>query len=271
MRFRAVFRPAVLRWTLFVAIAGGIGYGMARLERHVYAADRFDDPPKLVLLDVPEGLEPVLREHLEPVTRDAVWTEPDLCRRIHDRLESNAWVRAVDRVRRYADGTFRIRAKYRRPRALVQTDGWFALVDGYGVRLPGRYPYSEAVPLIQGVAAPAPKPGEAWNAPDLKDGLKIVDLLVEEPFADQVTAVLVHNHQGRVNPHAAHLELATDRAGGRILWGSAVGEEIEENSAAQKLAIIRRNYELHGRIDAGHAVIDVSTFPDRFTTPRSGS
>ena len=106
-----------------------------------------------------------------------------------------------------------------------------------------------------------------WNAPDLRGGLAIADLIADEEFADQIRAVRVHNYGGREDARRGHLELATDQVGGRIIWGSAPGEEVEENTAEQKLAILRRNYELFGRADAGRAVIEVSTFPDRFTTP----
>ena len=64
-----------------------------------------------------------------------------------------------------------------------------------------------------------------------------------------------------------NVELATDRAGGRIRWGSAPGLEIEENLPGQKLALLRQNFINTGRADADHPVIDVSTFPDRFTVP----
>jgi hypothetical protein len=176
-------------------------------------------------------------------------------------------VQRVDQVLRLPDGRIEVRCRYRTPFALVQSGGGFVLVDGEGVRLPGQYPYSPSLPLVQGVAAPAPDQGQLWDAPDLAAGLKILTRLAGEPYADQVTAVLVHNHGGRRSPRSAHVELATDRAGGRIIWGSGPGEEIEENTAAQKMAILQRNYELHGRIDAGLPVIDISTFPDRFTTP----
>ena len=39
------------------------------------------------------------------------------------------------------------------------------------------------------------------------------------------------------------------------------------NSVAEKLAILTENYRQTGRADAGHAVIDISLYPDRFTIP----
>jgi len=61
--------------------------------------------------------------------------------------------------------------------------------------------------------------------------------------------------------------LTTDQNGGTIIWGSAPGQELEENTAAQKLAILRSNYARSGRLDSQYRVIDVSVFPDRFIVP----
>ncbi len=252
---------------LLAAVAVGIALGMAELDRRVHADDRFLGPPAIELVGIPPDLEEVIRERVLVSVDDADWTEPELCRRLAANLAESGWVAGVERVRRLSDRRIEVRCRYRTPFAMVQSDGGFLLVDSYGVRLPGRYPYSPRLPLVQGVGGGAPEAGREWTAKDLSAALGVLSRLRAEPFADQVTAVLVHNYGGRRDRHAAHLELATDRAGGRIIWGSAPGEEIEENSAAQKLAILRRNHELHGRADAGLPVIDVTTFPDRFTTP----
>ena len=52
-----------------------------------------------------------------------------------------------------------------------------------------------------------------------------------------------------------------------IMMLRKTGFEVEENLAPQKLALLRQNYAQTGRADAGHAVIDISTFPDRFHIP----
>ncbi len=259
-----------LRVVLALVVMSCVGVGLAKLDHRVHADEFFEGSPELVLADVPDELEPIIREHLAPAL-DVAWTEPTLCRRIADRLAESGWVAGVKRVRRLPDGTVTVGCAYRQPFALVQLADGFVLVDETGVRLPGRYPYSPSLPLIQGAAAAPPEPGQVWKAGDVVAGVSVLRMLAREAFADQVTAVLVANYDGRHDPHSAHLELATDRAGGRIVWGSAPGEEIEENTAAQKLAILRRNHELHGRIDAGFPVIDVTTFPDRFTTPSQAS
>jgi hypothetical protein len=120
---------------------------------------------------------------------------------------------------------------------------------------------------VQGVGRPPPESGARWQGKDLQAALAVLTALRQEPFGSQITGVLVENFGGRVDPMRSHIELATDRAGGRVRWGSAPGQEIEENSVEQKLAILRANFRDTGRADAHHPVIDVSTFPDRFTIP----
>ena len=93
----------------------------------------------------------------------------------------------------------------------------------------------------------------------------MISLLGAEPYAAQLTAVLVDNFRSPSRAGRCPIELATDRAGGRIRWGSAPGTELAENSVDEKLAILRENFRSTGRADAGHAVIDISLFPDRFT------
>ncbi len=92
-------------------------------------------------------------------------------------------------------------------------------------------------------------------------------MILDQPYAGQVVAVSMHNYRGREDPYRSHIELVTDSGGNRILWGSAPGEELEENSAEQKLRILAENFRRHGRIDAHEPRIDISVFPSRFLIP----
>ena len=260
------FRRASARLIAIGVVGAAIAVGMSKLERHVHGHERFSARPHIVLIGVPDGLEETIQQQVATVA-DAAWIEPDLCQRIARQLQRIVWVHGVEHVRRLPSGRIEVRCRYRTPAAMVQDRGEFVLVDAERVCLPGRYPYSPGWMLIQGVAGSPPPAGQRWTLPDLAAAMRITGHLTGEPFADQVTAVRVHNYGGRLDARRAHIELATDRIGGRIIWGSAPGEEIEENSAEQKVAILRRNHELYGRIDAGLQAIDISTFPDRFTTP----
>ncbi|MCH8149346.1 MAG: hypothetical protein IH987_15410 [Planctomycetes bacterium] len=150
---------------------------------------------------------------------------------------------------------------------MVQKKDEFYLVDRHSVRLPGRYHYDPIWLLIQGVGQSAPDPGRVWPGGDVRTGLAVIEAIVGRSFVSQITAVLVENVGGRRDRHRCHVELATDRAGGRIRWGSAPGFELEENSVAEKLAILTENYRHTGRADAEHPIIDISLYPDRYTIP----
>ena len=221
-------------------------------------------------VDLPEQLARLAKGDLQgsiaPLI-DRPWTNDRLCRDIAARLSHCGWVGQVHRVRQCGLGRFEASCRYRVPVAMVQQDSEFYLVDKRGVRLPGIYHYDPSWHIIQGVSELPPAPGEVWEGDDLRSGLTVIEKVETQPFAGQITAVLVSNFGGRTDPRRSHLELATDQAGGRIRWGSAPGSELEENTMGQKLAILQENFQRTGRVDAHHPVIDVSTFPDRFTIP----
>ncbi len=257
-----------------VAMLAGVfagAVGVTRLEAHVDrliltkrpdATFEFTDLPRQMIGLADSDLDRALHGF-----RARDWTDDRLCEEIAGKLATVGWVAGVDRVRRMADGRFEISARYREPFAMVHQGTEFVLVDGEGVRLPGTYANDPTWRIIQGVATPAPKAGATWDGKDLTAGIAVLRAIAREPFADQITAVLVDNFEGRRDRRTCHIELATDRAGGRIRWGSAPGLELEENLPEQKLALLRQNYAKTGRADARHAVIDVSTFSDRYTIP----
>lgn len=258
---------AVLLLGAFASAAAGL----SAINEHVtHLVMRRSHEPRWEFQDLPAELAPVAQPQLEANIADLFsgnWMDPGLCKSIADRLESSGWVARVNHVRRRSDALFQISCRYRLPFVMVQQDRSFFLVDREGVRLPGAYAYDSSFKLIQGVKAPSPDPGGIWPGEDVQAGLDIIARLEGEPFKEQLSAVLVQNFKGRADARQCHIELATDRPGGRIRWGSAPGLEIDENKASEKLAILRENYRQTGRLDADHPVIDIVTFPDRYTIP----
>ncbi len=225
---------------------------------------------RVLFIDLPESLKSLALGAMDETVAEHLgrpWTDDRLCRDIAVALDSVGWVQKVNYVRRTPDARILISCRYRTAVAMVQSGAEFKLIDGAAIRLPGSYRYDPTWGLIQGVASPAPAPGRSWPGSDLRAGLTVLAAIENEPFAEQITAVLVDNFEGRKDPLASHLELATDRAGGRIRWGSAPGHELEENSLEQKVALLRENYRQTGRADAHHLLIDVSIFPDRYLVP----
>jgi len=257
---------------LALTVAGlAAGFGLDRLDAHVGGEllGRVERP-ELAFVDLPPAVERLGGSDLASVVTDLLdqpWTDPRLCRAMAERLTGVGWIARVHSVRRTGDGRFEVSARYRIPLAMVQQGGEFLLIDGEGVRLPGTYFPDPSWKFIRGVRAGAPVAGERWPGDDLSAGLRLVADLSQEPFAAQIAGVIVENFGGRVAHGRSHIELVSDREGGRIRWGSAPGQEVEENSVEQKLAILRANHRVSGRADSGHQVIDISTFPDRFTVP----
>ncbi len=263
---RGIGGYTVVRYLWIAPLIAGAAWGVGWLEDYVRARPEFLAPPTIHLANAPDGLEDSIRSVIDPVIQVG-WNEPNLCKDIGQALERSAWVRRVRQIRRYADGSVIVSADYRTPAALVQSGGEFYLLADDGVRLPGRYGYDASLVVVQGTVAGVPGQGERWAGRDVSAALEVIRLLRDMPFFDQVTGVLVGNYDGRRDNREPHIVLATAPAGSRIVWGSAPGEEIEENFPEDKIRILWENFRRWGRIDAGNDTIDVSTFPDRFTIP----
>jgi len=257
--------------TVVLGVAAGIGVVQSRLEAHVETQlrDRVGQPT-IVYEDLPELLETLALPDFANALSDLLsvnWMESDLCQRIAERLATVGWVDKVQFVRRRSDGSFAVRAQYRVPEAIVRSGEDYFLVDSGMIRLPGRYLPSDQWKVIIGVRDAVPEPGISWSCDELSVGLELIRVVGAEPYAGQIRAVDVTNLGGREDSSACHVALVTVRTGGRILWGSAPGFELAENTVRQKLAILRENHRRTGWLDAGNAVIDISIYPNRFTIP----
>ncbi len=253
------------KFIVVIGVVAGAVFGVSVLDTQVRLHPSNQIAPAVVLLDVPEAFESRIRNLVDRVS-DRPWLDDSLCRDIATELDESPWVRSVHFVRRNSDATLEISADYRDPVALVQIDGNFCLIADDGMRLPGDYQYHPAYVVIQGAASPPPAPGQFWPGDDIVVALDMIRRLKDEPFYDQITGVIISNFNGRESRHDPHIELAAAPSGSRILWGSPPGQEIEEPTFAQKVAILAENDRIWGRIDAKRIQIDVSTYPDRFAT-----
>lgn len=71
-------------------------------------------------------------------------------------------------------------------------------------------------PIVQGVEPLPPAPGCGWAAPDLADGLRLLELTSKRDYRDQITVVDVRNHGGRLLPTDPHLRLYAQVGKGRV-------------------------------------------------------
>ena len=262
-------RPAIvelLKLSVAVAAFGAAIWGLDHAQSQQFTQPEYRQYVSFELRDAPAGVAGLIQRELAQFNgRD--WIDTALCEQVARHLAGCPWVETVQRVSKDEWGRIRVQCDYRRPQALIQHGEYFYMVDEYSVRLPGVYGYEPGWILVQGVSSAAPDPGETWPGSDVAAGLRLARMILEQPYAGQVVAVSVHNYGGREDPYRSHIELVTDSDGNRILWGSAPGEELEENSADQKLRILAENFRRHGRIDAHEPRIDISVFPNRFLIP----
>lgn len=249
-----------------VTLLGSAAYGLHRLDARVRRELADGGPPRIVFTSRPQSMVPVTDAALA-VFADVPWSHPALCRDIAGALRATGWVREVERVHRYPDHRIEIACTFREPVAMVQTPRGCCLVDADCVRLPGWYTNDPGYKLIVGIVEPPPGAGETWQAVGLRAAIELVELVSEEHYTDQITGVVVDVRSASIGTRLPQLALATDRAGGRIVWGSPIGSEIEENTVEQKLNLLRTNYRRYGRVDADRAVLDVSVHPDHILSP----
>ncbi|HDZ20569.1 MAG TPA: hypothetical protein ENH80_07790 [Phycisphaerae bacterium] len=151
-------------------------------------------------------------------------------------------------------GVVEVYCTYRKPVAKVLFSDELAsmsqkeiYVDAEGVRLPaaqtpkflarlpiGRtdetrtktYAYFEAIPkrakvfdvhypVIRAVASDPPPAGQPWRSDDLAAALRLLAMIVDKPYYDQITVVDVRNFDGRVAPNEPHLRLSAQIGRGR--------------------------------------------------------
>jgi len=278
-------RAWLLRSTIITialtAVIGATVWGLRKMERTVHAKDNFQQPLTLEWAELPEWLRMpenghildtlVARVNLQDSDR---MLDPSLAGRIGTALAAPevGWVKSLDRIDVRPDGVVSIKCAFREPRAWVKQGTSCYLIDAENVRLPGRYDAGDcqasALMTIIGVKGKPPSVGQRWNAPDLADASRLVTLLAAKSFREEIAAINVSNHDGRVDRSRPHIELVTAAKGSRIWWGLPPEQEHgKEISAAQKVTLLETLYRQWGRLSVNRPYIDIRTWPDRIAMP----
>ncbi|MDP9172769.1 MAG: hypothetical protein M3O30_02745 [Planctomycetota bacterium] len=197
-------------------------------------------------------------------------------------LQSNAWVRQVNQVRRvYEDkpgDTLEIDCDFRAPVALVKWGQYFWLVDGDAVKLPEQFTMQQLpkilfgpdghinVRIIEGVAHSPTESGRVWPGTDLSGGLELAKLLAGRDCAEEIRTIDVSNFNARRAPLEAQIVLGT-KYGTQVRWGRPPSDPnaFIEVPASVKLANMQSIFDQKKRIDAGQAWVDLRF--DRVTIP----
>jgi hypothetical protein len=165
------------------------------------------------------------------------------------------------------DGTIGIHCDCRRPIAMLLTQQGYIPIDQEGVRMPEVYASvgaSSGWLRIVGVESPLPQVNEPFRGEDVQAAVRLANLLFEQGdfFTIGISAIDVINFRGRKDKRACHVKLWTPD-GTEIKWGSAIGEEVEENTPIEKLAQIAVMLQEGGP----RAQVDVSVYPMRTIVP----
>ncbi len=268
-------RMALNASVVLVAVVSGV-VGLEALKRHVYELEQYQCPLELQAVNTPPWLSDALRDRILTDVRiraDDRLLDDRLVPRITQDLSASGWVKRVRRVEKHCDGRITIDCEYRQPVAVVQQHLYYYLVDAEGVRLPGTYASAGEWLIIQGAVSPAPDVGREWPGQDARAGARLAAMVINQPFAEQLTGINVGNYHGRLDPSRPQIKLITAPSGSSqpasvIFWGSPPGEEIEEPTPADKIAVLSSNYD-RGRIDAGYPWIDLTVGKNQFGRPRN--
>jgi hypothetical protein len=92
-------------------------------------------------------------------------------------------------------------------------------------------------------------------------GIALAQLISEQDFAPRITSINVANFRGRIDRRKSHIYL-TPRGGRKdqIAWGSAIGEEIEEEPAIEKL----RNIAVWLKRGSPQACVNVAVYRNAY-------
>ncbi|UCD27971.1 MAG: hypothetical protein JSV03_12835 [Planctomycetota bacterium] len=257
--------PLISALSLVVVIALAI-VGLELLVDYIYAQSEGGDVIKIELVNAPDW---VIREEWRPrilstieLPSDQQLSDGELIRLIADQMSSSGWVSRLNRVSQDMKGTIHIDCDYRRPIAMVLVDGVYVPVDRAGYRLPEVYDFvAEDAGWIRifGVQSDLPDIGALFVEDDSQAAVRLASLIFDcgSGISNRISGIDVSNFRGRRDKRENHIVLRA-RGGGVIEWGSAIGEEIEEPTAMEKIRNIAVYFE--GRSVERH--IDVSVYPN---------
>lgn len=259
---------------LILVLAGAV-WMLEEVKAYVFSLPEYN-PPVRVDLTYPPGSEWVEQEQWLPLIRASInvpdgvrLMEDGLLQRIGTQIAESGWVREVGRVTRGMDGSVQVSCLYRRPIAMMLTNqGQYIAIDREGVRLPEVYDRVDSKSgwmRIIGVQSALPDVGEPFDAA-CEDAVAAVRLAVllfdQEETAARINGIDVSNFRGRLDKWQTHIKLWT-RDGRMAKWGSAIGEEIEEPDAADKL----RNLVLWLKKGSPQAYADLSVYRTGWIEP----
>lgn len=231
---------------LMLGLVAGAGFGLRWLEGRVLSGQAGAAPTELAveLTNVPFWMPTELADRIaiSLMPEDANYYDAQLVNQVRRLAEASPWIQQVRFVEKYPlnsqQAVVRVVADFRMPLACVRVGSSYIYVDSEGVRLPseevpqwalsyidengqkqieyylddGADPQNLSVSrvhylVIDGVACPPPAEGQHWEGEDLQDGLRLVKMIADRPYAYQITVVDVRNHDWRVSRSEPQLRM----------------------------------------------------------------
>lgn len=275
-RIRSILRIVFNRFTglfvLSVVLMGGVGYGLLELRNVVHAQPEYSQKLARVSLDgrptfLPSDIPDNVMAQLQKAANGRSVFDPALAHDLYDLAKANPWVKDVTAVSKNVDGSVLVRAEFRRPLALARSDkaSQSLLVDeeGYVLPMPAQRIQPGAFITIFGVDTAPPAPGQKWDVSDLADGIKLLKLIKDKPYATEITGIDVRNYGGRVNNFESHLRINAQLAQGnatQVLFGRFPADDgidyclTPDEMLANLDAVVATQ---GGRLSGQHRMIDV--------------
>jgi len=276
---RPRWRPSPARakvvWTVagLVAFATALTAGMHLLRAQLLSSPPYSTTAARVRLTaapswLPRDVAAGLLADLQAVAGGRSVYDDDLAEAVHAAAAADPWVAEVRRVAKHHDGHVTVDVSYRRPFVLVRSAepriAEPVVVDAEAVRLP-LSPYRlkpGRTIIVSGVAGVPPAPGRTWTAPDLADALRLMHLLKDKPYVNEVTIIDVRNHEGRISQAEPTVVLVAQVGRGRrteVRFGRFPVDDADYCvSPARQLAFLDEYVEANGgRLSGRNAFIDL--------------
>lgn len=260
---------------LGLGVLAGVTLGMKPLEARA-AALRGREPLRIAIrwplvAGQPAGgkswLPKAQQEQLEQLAADAAGKRPDPyssgpLARVSDALFDTGWFETLPKVTRDGRGGIAVDGKFRVPAAVVRKEGKDYMIAWDGKLMPAVYDAGESrLPAIidPALGPPATRGGQrdyqtAWAGEDLAASLELLDLLMRQPWAEQVSGVDASGYS-----RDGSLTIVS-REAARIVWGGRPSKpRTGEVTTRQKLAYLAQLQHDTRRIDGGYPLIYVNS------------
>lgn len=214
--WRLFFNRYIAYLVLSAVVLAGAGYGLLTLRQQILGTQPYSQRLARVELETrPAWLRPEITDSvvasLQTVAANRSVFEPTLARDVYDKAVANPWIKSVQRVVKDADGTIHVRAEFRQAYALVSSEKaeQRVVVDaqGYVLPVPEQWIRPGALLTVVGVETAPPEPGKHWDAPDLADGLRLLGMIKDRSYAQEITAIDVRNFDKRISSYESELRL----------------------------------------------------------------